>query len=266
MSLRAWVGMLKLSATARLCCCTQRTLGARRRAYPGQCLLDSLRVAQELCEDQGVFIQATPTDLPETGSSTYYRAVMTEPRALITRRYSKVKGLRARGILSPASAPCEIDGCRNCSPLPDFRGHGTGYVYEHCHRHDYIRGVTCAPCNVQMTLMDARVETCATWPRFRAYLAWWLRCPACAAGPPWEPWLTADEYNDGPMLAELASLARTEPGSAARDQALTLLARHGRAIVERRRYRAREAKRAAGHAVLARLRAFVDAPPTVNGG
>lgn len=75
-----------------------------------------------------IAIQATPTDLRETGSSTYYRAVMTEPRALITRRYSKVKGLRARGILSPASAPCEIDGCRNCSPLPDFRAHGTGYV------------------------------------------------------------------------------------------------------------------------------------------
>ena len=199
-------------------------------------------------------------------SSTYYRAIMSEPRALITRRYSKVKGLRARGILSPASAPCEIDGCRNCSPLPRFRGHGTGYVYEHCHQHDYIRGVTCGPCNVQMTLMDAHVDTCATWPRFGAYLTWWLRCPTCAAGPPWEPWLTADEYNDGPMLAELASLARTEPGSAVRDQAMMLLARHGRAILDRRRYRAREAKRAAAHAVLARLRVFADAPPTVSDG
>jgi hypothetical protein len=204
--------------------------------------------------------------LPETGSSTYYRAVMTEARALITRRYSKVKGLRARGILSPASAPCEIDGCRNCSPLPGFRGHGTGYVYEHCHRHDYIRGVTCGPCNVQMTFMDAHVDACATWPRFGAYLVWWLRCPACATGPPWEPWLTADEYNDGTMRAELASLGRTEPGSAARDQALMLLARHGRAIVDRRRYRAREAKRAAAYAVLARLRAFLDAPADGSDG
>jgi hypothetical protein len=42
---------------------------------------------------------------------------------------------------------------------------------------------------VQMTLMDARVDTCASWPRFGAYLAWWLRCPTCAAGPSWEPWL-----------------------------------------------------------------------------
>jgi hypothetical protein len=117
-----------------------------------------------------------------------------------------------------------------------------------------------------MTLMDAHVDTCATWPRFRAYLTWWLRCPTCAAGPPWEPWLTADEYNDGPMLAELASLARTEPGSAVRDQAMMLLARHGRAILDRRRYRARKAKRAAAHAVLARLRAFADAPPAVSDG
>ena len=51
MSLRAWVGMLKLSATARLCCRTQCTLGARRRAYLASAWLDSLRVAQELCED-----------------------------------------------------------------------------------------------------------------------------------------------------------------------------------------------------------------------
>jgi hypothetical protein len=189
---------------------------------------------------------------------------MTEPRALITRRYSKVKGLRARGILSPATPPCEIDGCLSRSPLPDCRGRGTGYVYEHCHQHDYIRGVTCVPCNGQMSLMDARVDTCASWPRFGAYLAWWLRCPACAGGPPWEPWLTADEYHDGPMLGALATLGRTEPGSATRDQAMMVLALHGRAVIQRRYYRAHEAKRAAAYAALARLRALVHAPPTVN--
>jgi hypothetical protein len=183
-----------------------------------------------------------------------------EPRSLITRRYSKVKGLRAQGILSPATPPCEIDGCRNRSPLPDHRGRGTGYVYEHCHQHDYIRGVSCGPCNVQMTLMDARVDTCASWPRFGAYLAWWLRCPTCAAGPPWEPWLTAYEYVDGPILAELRDLARTETGSAARGQALMLLALHGRAIISRRHYRARRIQRAAAHAVLLRLRASVETP------
>jgi hypothetical protein len=178
-----------------------------------------------------------------------------EPRALIIRRYSKVKGLRARGILSPATPPCEIDGCRNRSPLPGYRGRGTGYVYEHCHTHDYIRGVTCGPCNNKMIMMDARVDTCADWPRFGAYLAWWLRCPTCAAGPPWEPWLTTGEYHDGPMLAELLDLARTEPGSAARAQAMMILALHGRVIMDRQRRRAYEVKRAAAHAVLARLRA-----------
>jgi len=182
---------------------------------------------------------------------------VVEPRSLITRRYSKVKGLRARGILSPATPPCEIERCRNRSPLPDHRGRGTGYVYEHCHQHDYIRGVTCGPCNVQMSLMDARVDTCASWPRFGAYLAWWLRCPACAAGPPWEPWLTAYEHVDGPMLAELLGLGRTEPGSAARDQAMMLVALHGRAIISRRYFRARKVQRAAAHAVLVRLRTSV---------
>ena len=188
-----------------------------------------------------------------------------EPRPLITRRYSKVKGLRARGILSPATPPCEIEECRNRSPLPDHRGRGTGYVYEHCHRHDYIRGVTCGPCNVQMTLIDARVDTCTSWPRFGAYLTWWLRCPTCAAGPTWEPWLTTNEYDDAPMLAELLGLGRTEPGSAARDQAMTLVALHGRAILNRRYYRARRVQRAAAHAILVRLRTSVGIPPTPQG-
>jgi hypothetical protein len=128
--------------------------------------------------------QPAPAGRPRLAAALVTVAAMTEPRALITRRYSQVKGLRARGILSPATPPCEIDGCRNRSPLPGHRGRGTGYVYEHCHQHDYIRGVTCGPCNVQMTLMDARVDTCAARPRFGAYLAWWLRCPTCAAGPP----------------------------------------------------------------------------------
>jgi hypothetical protein len=191
---------------------------------------------------------------PELAEAAVTVAAMTEPRALITRRYSRVKGLRARGILSPAIAPCEIDGCCNRSPVPGFRGRGTGYVYEHCHEHDYIRGVTCGPCNVQMRLMDARIDICASGPRFGAYLTWWQRCPACAAGRSWEPWITVDEYHDGPMLAELATLAHTEPGSADRAQTMVLLALHGRAIIDRRRRRAYQAKRASAHAALARLR------------
>jgi hypothetical protein len=63
------------------------------------------------------------------------------------------------------------------------------------------------------------------------------------------------------MLAELRDLARTEPGSSARDQAMMLLALHGRAIMSRRRYRARKVQRAAAHAVLVRLRTSVGAPP-----
>jgi hypothetical protein len=63
------------------------------------------------------------------------------------------------------------------------------------------------------------------------------------------------------MLAELRDLARTEPRSAARDQAIMLLALHGRAIISRRHYRARKIQRAAAHAVLLRLRASIDTPP-----
>ncbi len=32
--------------------------------------------------------------------------------------------------------------------------------------------------------------------------------PTCAAGPPWQPWLTACEYDDAPMLVQLRDLAR----------------------------------------------------------
>src|SRR5262249_1726039 len=95
-----------------------------------------------------------PRGTPKLAEAAVTVAAMTEPRTLITRRYSKVKGLRAQGILSPATAPCEIDGCSHRSPVPGLRGAGTGYVYEHCHQHDYIRGVTCGPCNMQMRLID----------------------------------------------------------------------------------------------------------------
>jgi hypothetical protein len=127
-------------------------------------------------------------------------------------------------------------------------------VDEHCHRHDHIRGVTCGPGNAQMTLIDARVDTCASWPRFGACLAWWLRCPSCAAGPPWQPWQTAGEYHDTPPLGQPRELAQTEPGTAARDHALLLLALHGQAIISRRHYRARTVQQAAAHAVLVRPR------------
>jgi hypothetical protein len=68
------------------------------------------------------------------------------------------------------------------------------------------------------------------------------------------------------MLAELRRLAHTEPGSAAREQAMMLIALHGRAIISRRYYRARQIQRSAAHAVLVRLRTSVDAPPTINYG
>jgi hypothetical protein len=59
------------------------------------------------------------------------------------------------------------------------------------------------------------------------------------------------------MLVQLRDLARTEPGTAARDQAPMLLVLHGRAIISRRYDRARTVQRAAAHAVLVRLRTSV---------
>jgi transposase len=174
-----------------------------------------------------------------------------EPRTLVTRRYSQVKGLRARGIMSAASAPCELPGCHWRAAMTDYRGRGTGYVYEHCHRHDWIRGVTCGNCNGRMALVDARVDECAE-PDWAPYLAWWQRCPECAAGAPWEPWLTRAEYRRLPMLAELADLGRAEPGSRAAADALAAVLGWGAMLADRERLAARPASRAADRAAARR--------------
>lgn len=58
-----------------------------------------------------------------------------------------------------------------------------------------------------MTEVDAHVDI-AEHPRYRPYLAWWQRCPECAATAPWEPWQTDSEYQDYLIIREIIGLAK----------------------------------------------------------
>lgn len=163
---------------------------------------------------------------------------MSAPRELATRQYSQVRSLTARGMMSRAAGPCEVD--ESHQPAEAALRRGTGFVYEHCHRHDYIRGVTCQSCNGQMKLIDRHVDV-ATLPGFSRYVDWWGRCPACASGPAWEPWLTIIEYLDEPVVTRLRELGRTDPKSPAGATLLAVLDAHGRELIERQELAARMA-------------------------
>jgi hypothetical protein len=122
---------------------------------------------------------------------------------LPTRRYSQIRGLRRRGLMGPASGPCVIDGCDYSYP---------GRVYDHCHVHDYIRGVLCLWHNGGMRLIDAHValETrrgAAHARETAARLAHWARCPECTASGEWQPYQTALEYEHGQIIKTLIDLA-----------------------------------------------------------
>ena len=98
--------------------------------------------------------------------------------------YCQLRSLRRRGSVPPASGACAIPKCRRSFPR----------VYDHCHAHDYVRGVLCNWCNGLMAFIDVRISLIITigHPRVTAaehaaLLAHWRRCPYCAAGGDWRP-------------------------------------------------------------------------------
>jgi len=163
---------------------------------------------------------------------------------LPTRSYARVRELRRRGRLPAATGPCEVPGCEartaQAGPAEAAR---TRYLYEHCHQHDYIRGVTCQRCNPALAYIDARVLMPIGWhrpARAAALLEFWSRCPSCAALGPWAPVMTLDEYAEcaiGRRIRELPRLLESDPAAcqAAADLAHEIKAQAARAA--RRRYR-----------------------------
>lgn len=121
--------------------------------------------------------------------------------------YSGMVALRKRGRGSPAAGPCQVSGCMYAKHVPRPR-----YVYEHCHTHDYIRGIACLECNHFMASIDARVmpDPRIGWTGGRrpaGLLEHWARCPGCAAAGPWEAYLTAAEHEDRMVMRQIISLA-----------------------------------------------------------
>lgn len=134
---------------------------------------------------------------------------------LPTRRYSQVKELRRRGLMSRATGPCAIDGCAIYRPSQAV--YDRCFVYDHCHEHDYIRGVICLWHNTSMAMVDAHVmdpemrgsgrTSAAREAEAAALLAHWARCPGCAASGEWEPYQTRAEYGRGQVIKRIIGLA-----------------------------------------------------------
>ena len=124
-------------------------------------------------------------------------------RELPTRRYSEIRQLRRRGLMGPAVGPCWQCGS-HLQPS-----------YEHCHLHDYVRGILCHSCNIQMILVDARV-TVRLADDWR--IAHWAHCPHCAAAGPWEPFFTETEYERQGARVFLCSIGQ----AGARDRPLLI--------------------------------------------
>ncbi len=99
--------------------------------------------------------------------------------------YSEVRKNLRNGTMLIATGPCEIDKCASGS---------TKFVYDHCHKHDHVRGVLCTSCNSVMKRIDSvmsenmrlNVETIRkltlrlhvpTLPS--SYLRHWDKCPEC---------------------------------------------------------------------------------------
>jgi hypothetical protein len=148
-------------------------------------------------------------------------------RELPTRRYSELAHRRP----GRPPGPCEVPGCeaRQLAALACLSARRRAlepcprHVYEHCHAHDYVRGVTCEPCNGAMSLIDARVLMPRSWyrrgsqrgpSRLPGLLEHWSRCPECAEGGPWSPLMIYREQREQVMrkqFRELPALLAADP-------------------------------------------------------
>lgn len=100
--------------------------------------------------------------------------------------YRRLRRLMDSGQGYLAPGPCAIPSCDRARPDP--RPLNSTYVWDHCHQHDYVRGMLCRYHNVQL----GPIENQDHWalrikPPSRDLLVYWARCPDCAADGPWRP-------------------------------------------------------------------------------
>ena len=94
----------------------------------------------------------------------------------------------------PGAVPgvnCELCGNTPAKPVRD-----------HCHEHDWVRGIICPSCNVRMRYIDRRIAP-RVGPRVLAALvAFWHRCPDCGTldvadiAPAAADWIAAEMPDD----------------------------------------------------------------------
>lgn len=101
-----------------------------------------------------------------------------------TERFGHVQYTVAKGrpdhwrISVVAGSTCEFPGC-------EVRGGYGVMVFDHCHRHGWVRGMLCSSCNVKvgrveavMTLDDVSVDLGTS-----GYARWLANCPDCPGEP-----------------------------------------------------------------------------------
>jgi hypothetical protein len=130
----------------------------------------------------------------------------------VERRYSRLRRqLRTRTVPYP-EGPCGIHACEADSNNYQCHWHTVHslscrkytLVYDHCHRHDYVRGIICIGCNVIMSCIDqlhppapliqatpegkhwltrvnAQHPFSPTGAYLDAYIGHWEQCPSCVA-------------------------------------------------------------------------------------
>lgn len=94
----------------------------------------------------------------------------------------------------PCAGPCEISA--SC--------YTDRFVFDHCHIHNWVRGIICAGCNVLMgSMIDRHVHEASLNKRYLKLLTHFNRCPECE---PWEPWITLEEYLYGLILRQIIGI------------------------------------------------------------
>jgi hypothetical protein len=119
--------------------------------------------------------------------------------------YRRLCSLRRRGLGYRAAGPCAIPGCEYAAraiasaarykarlgypPPPIDRPLSPLFVWDHCHAHDYVRGVLCRDCNQKISPWDRQDHWVLRHRQERqeAMIAYRARCPECANLGSWTP-------------------------------------------------------------------------------
>jgi hypothetical protein len=144
--------------TAARCRATWLSANARRIAQYRRCL-DCDQLAPE-------------PYWPVVGALKNERAGVPVPTS-----YSEITRLQKHGGFR-AAGPCQV--CYQ--EPPHYETGASRFTYDHCHEHDFVRGVLCRNCNQSwMTQVDRHLEDMTSHDLWPALLANWNRCPQCAA-------------------------------------------------------------------------------------